>query len=178
MKYPAGITDQDVEFFDTKNGLMAFVGGEMVAWQYLPQQVLDLVREDLSRHPEALRHLAHLTDDEGLQIYARCRFGAMGMGEPDITACGKTNGEHWCDCTDCPLRSVFRNTLQVANGTLSRREIQVARLIAQGKFGKEISAELLISESTLNTHKHNIFTKTGVSSNVELTIWAHRINLI
>lgn len=178
MKIPAGITDQHVEFFHTVDGMMAFVDGEMVKWKSLPQRIMDLVREDLERHPEALIQLAHLSADEQLQTFARCKFGALGMGEPDITCTGVSNAEHWCDCDDCPLKSVMRNSLAVANGVLTRREIQVASRIARGLFGKEICAELQISESTLNTHKHNIFKKTGTTSGIELANWANKINLI
>jgi ATP/maltotriose-dependent transcriptional regulator MalT len=49
-------------------------------------------------------------------------------------------------------------------GGLSRRELEVLRLVAAGKSNREIAAELTISEHTVARHLQNIFAKLGVSS--------------
>lgn len=53
---------------------------------------------------------------------------------------------------------------------LSRREKEVARLLLQGKSNKQIALALSISESTVEFHLKNIYTKLGVDSRVEATI--------
>lgn len=50
---------------------------------------------------------------------------------------------------------------------LSRREKEVARLLVQGKSNKQIALELNISESTVEFHLKNIYSKLGVDSRVE-----------
>jgi hypothetical protein len=45
------------------------------------------------------------------------------------------------------------------NSTLSKREIQIAKLIVDGKTTKQISTELFISELTIKTHRKNIAEK-------------------
>jgi DNA-binding CsgD family transcriptional regulator len=47
---------------------------------------------------------------------------------------------------------------------LSKRELEVLRLVARGKSNREIASELVISEHTVARHVQNIFTKLGVSS--------------
>ena len=47
---------------------------------------------------------------------------------------------------------------------LSRRELEVAELVAAGKTNREIAAELFLSENTIETHLRRIFIKLGVSS--------------
>jgi two-component system NarL family response regulator len=49
-------------------------------------------------------------------------------------------------------------------GTLSSREREVLRLIAQGARNKEIAAELFISEFTVKRHVQNILQKLGLSA--------------
>jgi two-component system nitrate/nitrite response regulator NarL len=57
---------------------------------------------------------------------------------------------------------------------LSPREIQVARLIADGLTNKAIGVALFISEETVKSHLKNVFDKTGMSSRLELAVFMHR----
>jgi DNA-binding NarL/FixJ family response regulator len=52
--------------------------------------------------------------------------------------------------------------------TLTERELQVARLVADSKTNPEIAAELFLSQKTVETHMRNIFRKMDVSSRVAL----------
>jgi DNA-binding NarL/FixJ family response regulator len=59
-----------------------------------------------------------------------------------------------------------------ANGsgieTLTSREIQVARLVADRKTNPQIAADLFLSQKTVESHLRNIFRKIDVNSRVEL----------
>jgi two-component system NarL family response regulator len=61
---------------------------------------------------------------------------------------------------------------------LSRRELQIATLIAQGKSAPEIGAELHISPRTVEVHRRNLMGKLGFHSAVDLTKYAIRTGLI
>ena len=54
---------------------------------------------------------------------------------------------------------------------LSRRELQVARLIAAGRSNKEIAAELVISRRTAEGHVERILTKLGFTSRARVAAW-------
>ncbi|MGH3258910.1 MAG: LuxR C-terminal-related transcriptional regulator [Streptosporangiaceae bacterium] len=62
-------------------------------------------------------------------------------------------------------------------GGLSRREIDVLRLLAAGRTSGEIATELFISSRTAEHHIQNIYTKIGVSNRAAATRWAmaHRV---
>lgn len=60
---------------------------------------------------------------------------------------------------------------------LTRRELEVLRLLARGYTYKEIAAELFISIKTVETHSSNILRKTQQSNRYALTRWAQRYDL-
>lgn len=60
---------------------------------------------------------------------------------------------------------------------LTRRELEVLRLLARGYTYKEIGKQLFISIKTVETHASNILRKTQQSNRHQLTRWAHRQGL-
>ncbi|MBN2394065.1 MAG: protein kinase [Anaerolineae bacterium] len=58
--------------------------------------------------------------------------------------------------------------------TLTPREIDVIRLLAEGLSNKEIAQQLFISSRTVNYHLDNIYSKLGVNSRTEAAIYALR----
>ena len=61
---------------------------------------------------------------------------------------------------------------------MSEREIEVLRLMAQGRSNKEIATALFITEGTVKSHGKSIFTKMSVSSRTEAVTEATRRGLI
>lgn len=62
--------------------------------------------------------------------------------------------------------------------TLTERETDVLRLLAQGKANKEIAHTLTIGEKTVKTHVSNILAKLGVPSRTQAALHAVRIGLV
>jgi len=54
---------------------------------------------------------------------------------------------------------------------LTRREQQIAQLVARGLRNKEIAAELVISQRTAETHVDHILVKLGFNSRGEIATW-------
>ena len=65
-----------------------------------------------------------------------------------------------------------------APSPLSRREVQVATLLAEGKSAPEIAAELHIATSTVDVHRRNLMRKLDLHNVVELTRYAMRTGLV
>ena len=61
---------------------------------------------------------------------------------------------------------------------LTDREREIVKLIAQEFSNKDIAEALFISERTVETHRKNIFKKTGTNSLVGLIKFAYANNLI
>lgn len=62
--------------------------------------------------------------------------------------------------------------------SLSEREREVLRLIAEGYTNREIGRQLEISEKTVQTHRANIMSKLRVHNTAELLKEARRLGLI
>jgi predicted ATPase/class 3 adenylate cyclase/DNA-binding NarL/FixJ family response regulator len=63
-------------------------------------------------------------------------------------------------------------------GGLSRREVEVLRLVADGKTAGEIATQLFISTRTAEHHIQHIYTKLGVSSRAAATRWAVKHDVV
>ncbi|TQK45192.1 regulatory LuxR family protein [Streptomyces sp. SLBN-118] len=61
-----------------------------------------------------------------------------------------------------------------ATAPLTRRERQVADLVARGMTNNEIAAELTISRRTAEGHVEHILTKLGFTSRAQIAAWAAR----
>ncbi|MBK8255355.1 MAG: response regulator transcription factor [Polyangiaceae bacterium] len=53
---------------------------------------------------------------------------------------------------------------------LTRRETQIARLVAEGLVNKQIAHQLAISEWTVSTHLRRIFAKLGVETRAAMVL--------
>jgi DNA-binding NarL/FixJ family response regulator len=58
--------------------------------------------------------------------------------------------------------------------SLSPRDLQLARLVTEGRLNKEISFALGITEGTVKVYMSNLYAKLGVSNRAELAAWAVR----
>jgi len=62
--------------------------------------------------------------------------------------------------------------------SLSEREIEVLRLIAQGLSNREIAETLVLAVSTIKTHVNNIYRKLDVNSRTQAVAKSQQLGLI
>lgn len=66
----------------------------------------------------------------------------------------------------------IRGDVELGENPLSTREIEIARLLAEGHSAKQIGEELCISPRTVESHKNNILEKLGLKSTIDLVKYA------
>ena len=87
------------------------------------------------------------------------------------------NGEEYFaeDIQKIIIRSMMQksNSIDVPKlNTLSKREVELLKLIVEGKTNKEIADELFISVRTVESHKNHIMVKLELKNQVELIKFA------
>lgn len=62
--------------------------------------------------------------------------------------------------------------------SLTERELDIVKLIAEGNSNKQIADILCLSTHTINTHRKNIMSKLGVNNTAGLVMYAVKENLL
>jgi DNA-binding NarL/FixJ family response regulator len=76
------------------------------------------------------------------------------------------------------LRGAIGNETRQQKNELTEREIQVLRLLTQGKLDEEIARELVLTEVTVRTHICRILTKLGLENRVQAALYGLRSGLV
>jgi HD-GYP domain-containing protein (c-di-GMP phosphodiesterase class II) len=83
--------------------------------------------------------------------------------------------------TDAVLEATGATPLRVRHrypAGLSEREVEVLRLLAQGRTNREIARALVITQKTAGHHVEHIYAKAGVSTRVGAALFAMRHDLL
>jgi two-component system, NarL family, nitrate/nitrite response regulator NarL len=146
-----------------------------------------------SSHLPAVRILVMLTTIDKAHMVEAFRFGAHGIvlksATPPVLLSSLRSvmaGQYWLESESVAiLVEALRESLAQANGNkspkdygLTRREIEIVTKISSGSSNREVGQQFAISERTVKHHLTNIFSKVGVSSRLQLALFAVNHNLM
>jgi len=76
-------------------------------------------------------------------------------------------------------RLLQREPTQPDTGALlTKREVEIVRMVARGLRNKAIADQLFISEGTVKVHVHNIYEKLGVDGRAALIVFARSRGIV
>lgn len=146
----------------------------------------DLIRKIRLESPET-RVIVLLDFSERVAITEAFRAGAQGVfcrTEPFrlLAKCilCVANGQVWANSTELQFllqalaQPVFPVDLHLNGASLSARETDVVRCVAEGLTNRQIAERLKLTEHTVKNYLFRIFDKLGVSSRVEVVLYAVR----
>jgi DNA-binding NarL/FixJ family response regulator len=61
---------------------------------------------------------------------------------------------------------------------LTRREVDVVRLLAKGLNNRQVARELVVSQATVKTHLNHVLAKLALDDRGALIAWAWRFGLV
>lgn len=91
------------------------------------------------------------------------------------------NGENYIQSELVPLmkeKLENKSTKISYDSMLTKREMEVLKLLTEGLFNKEIAYKLTISEKTVKNHVSNIFKKISVSDRTQAAVYAIKNNIV
>jgi DNA-binding NarL/FixJ family response regulator len=157
---------------------------------------VEATRRIQAQHPRT-RVIVLTTYDDDQSIMAALQAGARGYLTKDAGAGEIRNAVETVDRGDTLLEPRVQGRLLAALSSagppgpdpaepgaggapldrLTRRELEVLRLIAQGLSNQEIATRLFVSEATVKTHINNLFSKLGVRDRAQAIAYAYRNGL-
>ena len=147
----------------------------------------DLIRQVCSTRPET-RVVMLMDTSKRSAVVEAFRSGAHGVfsrtESPKLLAkciCSVHQGQVWANsaelrfllealCESEPAATLDAGTQAI----LSKREQDVVRCVAEGLSNREIASRLGLTEHTVKNYLFRIFDKLGVSSRVEVVLYAFR----
>jgi len=148
------------------------------------QEVFELIRTIRTEQPTP-RVVVLLDDSEPAEVVEAFRAGAQGIfcrTQPLglLAKCIECvhSGQVWANSNELHFllealaRPNHANFAHLASSPLSAREADVVRCVAEGLTNREIARRLKLTEHTVKNYLFRIFDKLGVSSRVEVVLYA------
>ena len=129
---------------------------EAVGYQHMPE-------EDALREPYLAAASSQL--DEATWEAALAEGRAMELEEAVEYALSED------DSSMIATRTPEQTSATPRPSALTRREREVAKLVARGLTNRRMAKELVLSERTVENHVHNILKKLNLSSRLEVATW-------
>lgn len=179
LKLPAGLLDNDSEFFGTSSRLYELRNGIVKEVSLSSGVFYELLLAETKSNKsvsKALDLLNLTTDESRVGAFYDCNYSSfdaspdlidrVSLGEPEYIKCGQRGA--------CPHEGL----LCKLPFNLTKKEARILKLIGEGFLDKEICDLAFISQSTLRYHKDKISQKTQTTRKTELARTAIKIGLI
>ena len=136
--------------------------------------VYSLLRKTHKRRP-SLVTVAMVDDDDPARVEAALAAGTFAVVPTSTSA--QELARLAVDAVTAQ-RSADEQDDQASRCRLTRREIEILRLVAEGRSNREVAKLLWVTDQTVKFHLANTYRKLGVRNRVEASQWAFTRGLV
>lgn len=149
--------------------------------------IASLIDRMMECYPEAYRSLTEYYQKQAMNVtnyrfliarrFCKCNFGKLDTAEIDC----KSTLTFSFEKVQCPLRGECpyegRICMPKFNSALSKKELEVMRLIYEGCSNEQVADRLYLSPFTVKNHIKSVYAKLGIHEKSEFIQYANRNNL-
>jgi len=141
-----------------------------------------LVRAARARRPE-LRAIVLSASNEPIHVQAAFDAGARAYvvktaHADDVTSAVRQAFEHSIFLAGAPAAAPAPVVQLKQHSELTRREMEILQLVAEGHSNAELARMLWVTEQTVKFHLSNVYRKLGVANRTEASRWAQLQGLL
>lgn len=146
-----------------------------------------LIERMMECYPEAYKALSEFYRKSAMNVpyyrylivrrFCKCNFAKLDTAELDCN----TSSSFCFEKVQCPLRGECQYEGVVCmpsfNTTLSKKELEVMRLIYEGCSNEEVARRLYLSPFTVKNHVKSVYAKLGIHEKSEFIQYANKNNV-
>lgn len=179
---PAGMLQGDctTELFSDRatKKVFAISNGITIPFSQISNTKKAMIFESLLSDDVAMNDLKHLSQSQAIERYAYCMYGSLDS-VPDFDANGELGKcDNFMCSNDCACIHWKTKKVMVNGKQLTIKKIQILNFLASDYCDKQIADKLDIAQSTLNTHKAQLFEMFEVFSKTGLIMKAIELKII
>ena len=146
-----------------------------------------LIERMMECYPEAYKALSECYQKSAMNVsyyrylivrrFCKCNFGRLDTAEFDC----KPSCSFCFEKVQCPLRGECKYEgiicLPRFNTQLSKKELQVMKLIYEGSSNEQVAERLYLSPFTVKNHIKSVYAKLGIHEKSEFIQYANKNNV-
>ena len=149
--------------------------------------IATLIDRMMECYPEAYKSLSEYYQKAAMSVsryrfliarrFCKCNFGKLDTAEQDC----KPSLSFCFEKVECPLRGECKLEGKVCmpkfNSALSKKELEVMKLIYEGCSNDEVADRLYLSPFTVKNHIKSVYSKLGIHEKSEFIQYANKNHL-
>ena len=167
--------DSNIEFVGVHNTqkVLWLRNGHTLEFKYLPKWAYRICQQQYLNDNAAIEQLSrlHVNEERQVELYIYHMYGDLDT-TADILNGALTPSENFRHSKNDPSLNWDHKWITLGDAILTPRDLKIIDLIIADMPDKAIALELGISQSTLDFHKRNLYTRANVCSKTALIIKA------
>lgn len=155
--------------------------------EFKEEVIAMLIERIMECYPDAYKALSEIYCKSSMNVayyryliarrFCKCNFGKLDTTEMDC----KPSCQFSFEKVQCPLRGECQHEGIICmprfNSQLSKKELQVMKLIYEGCSNEQVAERMYLSPYTVKNHIKSVYAKLGIHEKIEFIHYANKNNV-